>query len=107
MNPVQCINIVDLEPEPKDYTYTTNLYITSNDIRSTIHPDKVIGCECNDRCTGNSQANCCSCLTLNTKCFYDEEGKLLPDFDFEDPPMIFECNEKCFCNKVSFEFVYH
>lgn len=34
------------------------------------------------------------------KCWYNANGRLVSDFDYDDPPMIFECNDACSCNKV-------
>lgn len=32
--------------------------------------------------------------------WYTSEGQLKDDFNFEDPAMIFECNDVCGCNKL-------
>jgi [histone H3]-lysine9 N-trimethyltransferase EHMT len=34
------------------------------------------------------------------QCSYDTDGKLVSNFDYSDPPMIFECNDACACNKL-------
>lgn len=36
---------------------------------------------------------------MSFKCWYDEEGRLLPSFNMDDQPMIFECNRACKCWK--------
>lgn len=90
---IQCLNAVDDECEPRDYVYVTKNCFTSN-----IHVDRTItslqSCECEDSCVG---ANC-KCTQLSLQSWYDSEGKLLPEFNFFDPPMLFECNEMCSCN---------
>ncbi|KAA0202149.1 hypothetical protein HAZT_HAZT012129 [Hyalella azteca] len=54
-------------------------------------------CQCTDGCNSGD----CGCTQLNFRCWYDPEGRLLPDFNYLDPPMIFECNRACGCNKLS------
>jgi euchromatic histone-lysine N-methyltransferase len=54
-------------------------------------------CRCTDSC---STANCL-CAHISLRCWYDEEGRLLPDFNFSDPPLLFECNTGCGCNRVT------
>ncbi|KAK3928595.1 Histone-lysine N-methyltransferase EHMT2 [Frankliniella fusca] len=90
---IQCLNGIDDESEPRDYVYVTENCFTSN-----IHVDRTItslqSCECEDTCIGAS----CKCTQLSLQSWYDSEGKLLPEFNFFDPPMLFECNEMCSCN---------
>lgn len=90
---IQCLNAIDEEAEPRDYVYVTENCFTSN-----IHVDRAItslqSCECEDTCIGAS----CKCTQLSLQSWYDSEGKLLPEFNFFDPPMLFECNEMCSCN---------
>lgn len=90
---IQCLNGVDEEREPHDYVYVTENCFTSN-----IHVDRTItslqSCECVDTCIGVG----CKCTQLSLQSWYDSEGKLLPEFNFFDPPMLFECNELCSCN---------
>ncbi|KAF4527093.1 hypothetical protein B566_EDAN015366 [Ephemera danica] len=43
----------------------------------------------------------CLCAHLSMRCWYDEEGRLLPDFNFGDPPLLFECNVGCACNRIT------
>lgn len=49
----------------------------------------------------------CSCTTQNCQCseisvqnWYNSEGRLNGSFNFQDPAMIFECNDVCGCNKL-------
>lgn len=96
VNPIQCINDIDDEPQPRGFTYITENCITSNlsiDRRITT----MSGCRCEDMCTTAS----CMCSRISLRCWYDNRGKLLPDFNFKDPPMIFECNQTCECNAIT------
>ncbi|CAH1402619.1 unnamed protein product [Nezara viridula] len=96
MNPIQCINDIDEEPLPRGF-----IYITENCITSNLSIDRRIttmsGCRCEDMCTTAS----CMCSRISLRCWYDNRGKLLPDFNFKDPPMIFECNQTCECNAIT------
>ncbi|XP_018021022.1 titin homolog [Hyalella azteca] len=94
--PIPCINGVDDEPLPRNY-----LYIAENTEAANINIDRSITslkwCQCTDGCNSGD----CGCTQLNFRCWYDPEGRLLPDFNYLDPPMIFECNRACGCNKLS------
>lgn len=94
--PIPCVNGVDDDLLPRDY-----LYIAENCEASNVIIDRTITslkwCECEDGCN----ADHCGCGQLNFQCWYDPDGRLLPDFNYADPPMIFECNRACRCNKLS------
>ncbi|XP_045581767.2 uncharacterized protein G9a isoform X3 [Procambarus clarkii] len=94
--PIPCVNGVDDDELPKDY-----LYIAENCEASNVIIDRTITsmkwCECEDGCN----ADHCGCGQLNFQCWYDPDGRLLPEFNYADPPMIFECNRACRCNKLS------
>ncbi|XP_059482836.1 histone-lysine N-methyltransferase EHMT2 isoform X2 [Neocloeon triangulifer] len=95
-NPIQVINGVDDQAVPADF-----LYVTENCFTSDIRVDRKItslqSCRCTDTC---STANCL-CAHFSLRCWFDEEGRLLPDFNYADPPLLFECNVGCACNKVT------
>ncbi|KAK3894607.1 hypothetical protein Pcinc_001655 [Petrolisthes cinctipes] len=94
--PIPCVNGVDDDPLPKDY-----LYIAENCEASNVIIDRTITslkwCECEDGCNTEH----CGCGQLNFQCWFDPDGRLLPEFNYADPPMIFECNRACRCNKLS------
>ncbi|KAK7079725.1 Histone-lysine N-methyltransferase ehmt1, partial [Halocaridina rubra] len=94
--PIPCVNGMDDDLLPKDY-----LYIAENCEASNVNIDRTITslkwCECEDGCN----ADACDCGQLNFQCWYDPDGRLLPEFNYADPPMIFECNRACRCNKLS------
>ncbi|CAK9299740.1 unnamed protein product [Gordionus sp. m RMFG-2023] len=50
-------------------------------------------CNCEEDC---SQENC-SCINESGGCFYDQEGRLVSDFNYKNSPVIFECNKGCRC----------
>ncbi|XP_014206888.2 histone-lysine N-methyltransferase EHMT2 [Copidosoma floridanum] len=95
-NPVQCVNGVDSEDKPTDF-----IYVTENCFTSRINVDRTItslqSCHCEDNCNSDK----CLCGNISLRCWYNEEGKLVPEFNYSDPPMLFECNPACDCNKIS------
>merc|ERR1719312_193549 len=92
--PIQCVNDLDYEGVPTNY-----VYVTSNCVTSNIPIDRSIAtlqhCTCTDKC---SSEDSCNCSDLSVKSWYDTDGRLKEDFDYNEPPMIFECNEMCKCN---------
>lgn len=95
-NPIQCINGIDNEDKPVDF-----IYVTENCLTSNIHIDRTItslqSCHCEDHCGSDK----CLCGNISLRCWYDEVGKLIPEFNYADPPMLFECNPACDCNKIT------
>ncbi|RZF40094.1 hypothetical protein LSTR_LSTR002497 [Laodelphax striatellus] len=98
VNPVQCINAYDDEGIPQDFVYVTENCFTSN-----ITVDRTItslqSCKCKE--TTACTTGCCMCGKISMRCWYDNDGRLLPEFNFADPPMLFECNSACSCNKLT------
>ncbi|XP_045069176.1 histone-lysine N-methyltransferase EHMT1-like isoform X2 [Coregonus clupeaformis] len=90
--PVPCVNSVDSEPCPDNYKY-----VPDNCVTSPMNIDKNIThlqyCVCKDNCSSSS----CMCGQLSLRCWYDKDGRLLPEFCREEPPLIFECNHACSC----------
>ncbi|XP_036142402.1 histone-lysine N-methyltransferase EHMT2 isoform X2 [Monomorium pharaonis] len=95
-NPIQCVNGYDGEDKPTDF-----LYVTENCFTSHINVDRTItslqSCRCEDNCSSEK----CLCGNISLRCWYDEEGKLIPEFNYADPPMLFECNPACDCNRIT------
>ncbi|KAF3419879.1 hypothetical protein E2986_10424 [Frieseomelitta varia] len=95
-NPIQCVNGYDSEDKPTDF-----LYVTENCFTSSINVDRTItslqSCRCEDNCSSEK----CLCGNISLRCWYDEEGKLIPEFNYADPPMLFECNPACDCNRIT------
>ncbi|XP_028570813.2 histone-lysine N-methyltransferase EHMT1 isoform X1 [Podarcis muralis] len=90
--PIPCINSVDVEPCPSDYKY-----VSQNCVTSPMHIDRNIThlqyCVCIDDCSSSN----CLCGQLSMRCWYDKDGRLLPEFSTTEPPWIFECNHACSC----------
>ncbi|KAK7873213.1 hypothetical protein R5R35_011296 [Gryllus longicercus] len=95
-NPIQCVNNEDSEGEPRDYMYVSENCFTSNIFVSrTI--TSLQACRCEDTCSTKS----CLCGNISLRCWYDDDGRLSSDFNYADPPMLFECNQACACNCVT------
>ncbi|RWS26315.1 histone-lysine N-methyltransferase EHMT2-like protein [Leptotrombidium deliense] len=91
---IPIVNGFDDEPVPEDY-----MYITENCETSPINIDRTItslqSCKCLDDCSSGS----CICAMISFRCWYERDGRLIPQFNLSDPPMIFECNRACSCWK--------
>ncbi|XP_006137224.2 histone-lysine N-methyltransferase EHMT1 isoform X3 [Pelodiscus sinensis] len=90
--PIPCINAVDGEPCPSNYKYVSQNCVTSpmNIDRNITHLQY---CVCIDDCSSSN----CMCGQLSMRCWYDKDGRLLPEFNMSEPPLIFECNHACSC----------
>uniref|UniRef100_A0A8C0IJH6 Euchromatic histone lysine methyltransferase 1 n=1 Tax=Bubo bubo TaxID=30461 RepID=A0A8C0IJH6_BUBBB len=88
--PIPCVNSVDSEPCPSNYKYVSQNCVTSPmDIdRNITHLQY---CVCIDDCSSSN----CMCGQLSMRCWYDKDGRLLPEFNMAEPPLIFECNHAC------------
>ncbi|XP_052889083.1 uncharacterized protein LOC128297479 [Anopheles moucheti] len=74
-------------------------YIRSNvqiDSRITIDPDvrNMPVCSCVDSCTSTQSECLCSERT-----WYTNDGRLMNDFNYLDPPTVIECGDLCDCNR--------
>lgn len=76
-NPIQCVNVEDDEGEPTDFVYVSENCFTSN-----IFVDRTItllqSCKCLDMCSTVD----CQCGKISLRCWYDDQGQLLPDFNY-------------------------
>lgn len=92
LNLIQCVNGVDDEPAPSDY-----LYLVENCETTPINIDRTIttvqSCKCEDGCATQN----CHCSNISYRCWYGKEGRLVPEFNMLDPPMLFECSRACLC----------
>ncbi|KAB0380415.1 hypothetical protein FD755_008199 [Muntiacus reevesi] len=90
--PIPCVNGVDGEPCPTDYKY-----VSQNCVTSPMGIDRNIThlqyCVCIDDCSSSN----CMCGQLSMRCWYDKDGRLLPEFNMAEPPLLFECNHACSC----------
>ncbi|XP_059514520.1 histone-lysine N-methyltransferase EHMT1 isoform X5 [Myotis daubentonii] len=90
--PIPCVNAVDGEPSPSNYKYVSQSCVTSpmNIDRNITHLQY---CVCIDDCSSSN----CMCGQLSMRCWYDKDGRLLPEFNMAEPPLLFECNHACAC----------
>ncbi|KAM6182101.1 histone-lysine N-methyltransferase EHMT1 isoform 3-T3 [Erethizon dorsatum] len=90
--PIPCVNVVDSELCPSNYKYVSQNCVTSpmNIDRNITHLQY---CVCTDDCSSST----CMCGQLSMRCWYDKDGRLLPEFNMAEPPLIFECNHACSC----------
>ncbi|KAF5911642.1 hypothetical protein HPG69_007398 [Diceros bicornis minor] len=90
--PIPCVNAVDSEPCPSNYKYVSQNCVTSpmNIDRNITHLQY---CVCIDDCSSSN----CMCGQLSMRCWYDKDGRLLPEFNMAEPPLLFECNHACSC----------
>ncbi|XP_042528595.1 histone-lysine N-methyltransferase EHMT1 isoform X2 [Dipodomys spectabilis] len=90
--PIPCVNAVDSEPCPTNYKY-----VSQNCVTSPMSIDRNIThlqyCVCVDDCSSST----CMCGQLSMRCWYNKDGRLLPEFNMAEPPLIFECNHACSC----------
>ncbi|XP_039269429.2 histone-lysine N-methyltransferase EHMT2-like [Styela clava] len=95
--PVSCINSVDDAPCPTDaadgFHYVTANVHTSNESIVKNPTNKMQSCYCYNECSDGS----CLCGVMSSKCWYNKQGHLIPEFDFVDAPFIVECSETCWC----------
>ena len=42
----------------------------------------------------------CQCGQISLQNWYNVDGRLITNFNFLDPPMLFECNDVCGCNRL-------
>lgn len=90
--PIPVVNSVNNDSVPTDF-----LYVKDNCETSRLNIDRNIkhmqGCSCSDDCFSEA----CACSRSSVRCWYDKDGRLMPDFNYQEPPMIFECNRACRC----------
>uniref|UniRef100_S4RW98 Euchromatic histone-lysine N-methyltransferase 1b n=1 Tax=Petromyzon marinus TaxID=7757 RepID=S4RW98_PETMA len=90
--PIPCVNGVDEEPPPADYKYLAKSCETSP-MNIDCNITHLQHCSCADDCSSSN----CLCGQLSIRCWYDKDGRLLPEFNKIEPPLIFECNHSCSC----------
>lgn len=103
-SPIQCVNGFDDEQPPEDYIYITeNCFTSPLHVQQTINTLQVIKKRRHKRisvwtcwnnfvvlnkyfqycqCSGDCSSHNCKCSTLSFRCWYDDEGKLVPEFNF-------------------------
>ncbi|PIK42261.1 putative histone-lysine N-methyltransferase EHMT1, partial [Apostichopus japonicus] len=90
--PIPVINSIDDQPLPNCFLYVADNCETSPlDIDRSIKPMQ--GCRCDGDCSTDS----CPCGQSSVRCWYSPEGQLAEDFNYQEPPLIFECGRACNC----------
>ena len=120
---VSAINSIDEHPAPLDFLYinesvettplpinrtVTSLQVSYVSLLSCVSRSLSLSlsrvrslsrsqnCSCPEDCTTLS----CLCARNSLRCWYDREGRLTKDFNYTEPPLIFECNRGCRCWKT-------
>ncbi|XP_061387552.1 homeobox protein 5 [Musca vetustissima] len=78
-----------------DFRYITDTIILQNSVQIDRRVSQMRICTCLDGCITDS----CQCTGASGQSWYTAEGRLSSDFNYEDPAIIFECNDVCGCNK--------
>jgi Pre-SET motif. len=87
-NPIQCVNAEDDEGEPTDFVYVSENCFTSNiTVERTI--TSLQSCKCSDMCFSVN----CHCGNISLRCWYDEQGRLLPDFNYAGEYCVIQSTE--------------
>lgn len=62
-------------------------------------------CRCEDNCSSEK----CLCGNISLRCWYDEEGKLIPEFNYAGIYSYFKCHLKNFYKSRTFynKFIMH
>ncbi|ESO01305.1 hypothetical protein HELRODRAFT_82032, partial [Helobdella robusta] len=94
LRPIMVINHVDDEVLPNDFIYISG-YVETSPINVNKLVTSLKHCKCSDNCTSSSA---CSCSRASCKRWYDNSGRLTEDFNYLDPPLIYECNILCICD---------
>jgi len=98
--PVSCVNAVDSEPCPAcNDSESSFKYITKN-LYNESQPNLCVKsneiCLCKDSCCVSPTK--CDCVMSSEKCWYDENGFLVPEFVAESHCPIYECTQLCRCD---------
>ncbi|XP_017871984.1 PREDICTED: LOW QUALITY PROTEIN: serine-rich adhesin for platelets [Drosophila arizonae] len=80
-----------------DFKYIVNCIILQNSVQIDRRVSQMRICSCLDSCSSDQ----CQCNGASSQNWYTAEGRLNCDFNYEDPAVIFECNDVCGCNQLS------
>lgn len=79
-----------------DFKYIVDCIILQNSVQIDRRVSQMRICSCLDSCSSDQ----CQCNGASSQNWYTAEGRLTFDFNYEDPAVIFECNDVCGCNQV-------
>ncbi|GAB0097140.1 histone-lysine N-methyltransferase EHMT1 [Sergentomyia squamirostris] len=92
---LRCEEIIWDVPLPA-FKYVTQPVLVEELVDMDTRVGRMEVCNCTDNCT----TSLCKCIRKSSqKCCYTFEGRLMDDFNFTEPSIIFECSEICGCNK--------
>ncbi|EDW82692.2 uncharacterized protein Dwil_GK24998 [Drosophila willistoni] len=80
-----------------DFKYITNCIILQNSVQIDRRVSQMRICSCLDSCS----SDLCQCNGASSQNWYTAESRLISDFNYDDPAVIFECNDVCGCNQLS------
>ncbi|XP_033643083.1 histone-lysine N-methyltransferase EHMT2-like [Asterias rubens] len=91
--PITVVNAVNNDPIPTDFHYVAkSCETTPLNINHSIKQQPMCTC-LNEDCSTDD----CECANQSVQCWYDLDGLLFKDFDYHEPPLIFECGPGCRC----------
>lgn len=77
-----------------DFKYITKNIILQNAVQIDMRTSQMRVCSCSDSCVTEN----CQCGQISIQNWYNTDGRLIGEFNYDDPAMIFECNDVCGCN---------
>ncbi|XP_070132555.1 uncharacterized protein G9a [Drosophila bipectinata] len=80
-----------------DFRYVTQCIIQQNSVQIDRRVSQMRICSCPDSCSSDR----CQCNGASSQNWYTAESRLTSDFNYDDPAVIFECNDVCGCNQLS------
>ncbi|KAH8420433.1 hypothetical protein KR009_010304 [Drosophila setifemur] len=80
-----------------DFRYVKQCIIQQNSVQIDRRVSQMRICSCPDSCSSDR----CQCNGASSQNWYTAESRLIADFNYEDPAVIFECNDVCGCNQLS------
>lgn len=86
-----------------DFKYIVNCIILQNSVQIDRRVSQMRICSCLDSCS----SDLCQCNGASSQNWYTAESRLNCDFNYDDPAVIFECNDVCGCNQVRHDFSVH
>lgn len=79
---------------PPDFKYITRSILMQDTVQIDQRISQMRICSCSDACTTES----CQCGQISIQNWYNADGKLISEFNYGDPAMLFECSDVCGCN---------
>lgn len=77
-----------------DFKYITKNIILQNAVQIDMRISQMRVCSCSDSCITEN----CQCGQISIQNWYNPQGQLISEFNYDDPAMIFECSDVCGCN---------